>query len=237
MSQTTDVSRWNRPANGDEGSALARRDTGGGRLPTRPRSRGLITLAVLLVVGCALCGALLVSRAGDKTAVLAIGKPVAKGEVVERGDLVTTNVAGVSGAVLATDIDEVVGKTAATDLVAQQIVTDSMVTSDPVPGEGEALVGLALDPTRVPTAGLVPGDTVRVVAVSDAKQGGSRDEADDPEVLAEAAEVYAVEGSATDGGVVLTVVVPEGDAARVAAYSTGGRVAVVETAAAPAEGE
>lgn len=230
----TPTEKWSRSASPDSQAALLQRDNR--RMPGRPRSRGLITLAVLLMIGCGLAVALLVSRAGDKVTVLAIGKPVAKGEVVERGDLVTLSVAGVPGAVEATELDKVVGKTAATDLTAQQVVTEQMVTSDPVPGEGEALVGLSVDPARAPAAGLAAGDSVKLVAVGDPKQTSDDDGLDSPEVLAEAAEVYSVEASAgADGSTLLTVIVPSEKAARIAAYSTGGRVAVVETAAAAGE--
>jgi hypothetical protein len=55
-------------------------------------------------------------------------------------------------------------------------------------------------------------------------------------VLAADASVYSVEGAATAGGQVLvTLVVDAADAARISAYSTQNRVAVVETAPAGAE--
>ena len=172
-------------------------------------------------------------HAGEKESVLAIGQPVAKGQVIERGDLVSTSVSGVGGAIPVGDLDTVVGQTAAVDLVAGQILTPAMFAGTPVPGEGQSVVGLALDPTRVPGAGLEPGDQVDVIAVpgGDRAQTGRRDALDAPEVLAEGAEVYDVGGAATAGGQVLvTLVVDADDAARIAAYSTQNRVAVVETA-------
>ena len=102
-------------------------------------------------------------------------------------------------------------------------------------------VGLALDPTRVPSSGLDPGDIVDVIAVpnseTDSETGGGARGAGattlaNPTVLARAATVYAVQGLATDGGkVLLTVVVDIREAGSVAAYSTSNRVAVVEVAA------
>lgn len=206
-----------------------------GRQKPRNRSWGLVTLAALLVVGLGLGVAAWGLQVGDKTSVLAMGRPVAKGQLVERGDLVSMSVAGVGKSIPVEDLDTVVGKTAAVDLVAWQILTPAMVAAEPVPADGQSVVGLALDPTRVPSAGLTPGDQVDVIAVP-AGEGapGSDADAEAPEVLAEAAEVYAVGGEATAGGqLLLTVVVDAEDAAKIAAYSTQNRVAVVETAPAP----
>ncbi len=201
--------------------------------PQRPRTRswGLVTLAALLVVGLGLGVAAWGLQVGDKSSVLAIGQPVAKGQVVERGDLVSKSVAGVSDAIPVADIDTVVGQTAAVDLVTGQILTPAMVAAAPVPAAGQSVVGLALDPTRVPSAGLEPGDQVDVIAVpaGDGAQGNAT-ETEAPEVLAEAAEVYAVGGESAAGGqLLLTVLVDSKEAARIAAYSTLNRVAVVET--------
>jgi hypothetical protein len=188
-----------------------------------------VTLSALLVLGLGLGVAAWGLQVGDKASVLAIGEPVAKGQVVERGDLVSTSVSGVGGAIPVEELGGVVGKTAAVDLVAGQILTPAMVAADPVPGPGRSVVGLALDPTRVPSAGLAPGDQVDVIAVPAGE--GQTDAAAAPGVLAEAAQVYAVGGEATGGGqLLLTVVVDAGEAAEIAAASTQNRVAVVEIA-------
>ena len=179
------------------------------------RQNGLAIAAGLLVLVLALAGAAWGMTAGDKTSVLSISKGVAKGHEITREDLVST------------------GKTAAVDLVEGQILTEAMVTSDPVPAEGESLIGLALDPARVPGSGLAAGDSVDIVAVPAAEQAQADAKAlDSPTVLADAAQVYDVAGAATSGGQVLvTVVVDDSDSARIAAYSTANRVAIVETAA------
>jgi hypothetical protein len=230
---TTAVDKRSKKTGGSSSSLLAGRRVDDRSLRTKTRRSGVITAAVLLIVVCGLGGALLLSQAGDKTAVLAIGKPVAKGEVVERDDLVSTEVAGVSSAISAAKANTVVGKTAAVDLVAGQILNGDMVTSNPIPGKGKATVGLSLDPTRVPSSGLKPGSVVNVVAVPNGENGAPAEELDAPQLLAERAEVYAVDGAATEGGgLLVTLVVDQGDAARIAAYSTSNRVALVETSAA-----
>ena len=200
----------------------------------RPRSRSLLVLAALLVLGFALATAYLVTRAGDKVSVLSVGTPISKGHMIERADLISVAVSGIDGAVPVEATDDVVGKTAAVDLVKGQVLTEDMVTSTPTPATGQSTVGLALDPTRVPSSGLDTGDVVDVIAVSSSDTGGGgRAILANPTVLARAATVYAVQGLATDGGkVLLTVVVDTREAGPVAAYSTSDRVAVVEVAAA-----
>jgi hypothetical protein len=201
-----------------------------GQKPRRTRSWGLVTLAALLVLGTGLAVAAWGLHAGSKESVLAIGKPVAKGQVIDREDLVSTSVAGVKGTIAVEQLGTVLGKTAAVDLVKGQILTSAMVTTSPVPAAGESVVGLALDPTRVPEAGLDPGDVVDVIAVP-ANDNTDPAALDSPEVLAKAAQVYYLGGESTTGGQVLvTLVVDASDAARIAAYSTQNRVAVVETA-------
>lgn len=215
-------------------AAGERRATQGGQ---RHRSWGLVTVAALSVLGTGLAVAAWGLHAGQKESVLALGEPVSKGQVIARDDLVTTSVSGVSGAIPVSEINTVVNQTAAVDLVDGQILTSQMFAASGVPASGEATVGLALDPARVPGAGLDPGDVVDVIAVP----GGDTSQKDPaaldtPEVLAADASVYSVEGAATAGGQVLvTLVVDAADAARISAYSTQNRVAVVETAPAGAE--
>lgn len=215
-------------------AAGERRATQGGQ---RHRSWGLVTVAALSVLGTGLAVAAWGLHAGQKESVLALGEPVSKGQVIARDDLVTTSVSGVSGAIPVSKINTVVNQTAAVDLVDGQILTSQMFAASAVPASGEATVGLALDPARVPGAGLDPGDVVDVIAVpgGDTAQKDSA-ALDTPEVLAADASVYSVEGAATAGGQVLvTLVVDAADAARISAYSTQNRVAVVETAPAGAE--
>lgn len=199
----------------------------------RPRSRSLLVLAALLVLSFALATAYLVTRAGDKVSVLSVGTPISKGHVIERADLVSVAVSGIAGAVPVEATNDVIGKTATVDLVKGQVLTEEMVTTIPTPATGQSTVGLALDPTRVPSSGLAAGDIVDVIAVPNRETGGGgRATLNNPTVLARAATVYAVQGLATDGGkVLLTVVVDTREAGPVAAYSTSDRVAVVEVAA------
>jgi dihydroxyacetone kinase len=77
----------------------------------------------------------------------------------------------------------------------------------------------------------MPGDLVDVIAVpAEGNAANDTDALDAPPTLAADAEVYDVKGNATEGGgVLVTLVVDKSAAARIAAYSTAGRVAIVET--------
>jgi hypothetical protein len=201
---------------------------------SRTRSKSLIVLASLLVLGFGLATAYLVTSAGDKASVLVMGTEISKGHMVQRDDLVSQSVSGVSNAIPVDQVDDVVGRTATVDLIEGQILTEAMTTTASVPGAGQAMVGLSLDPTRVPSAALNTGDVVDVIAVMGGEQGTKLNPADldTPIVLTTDATVYSVEGLATDGGqLLLTLLVDEADATKVAAYSTSNLVAVVEVAA------
>ena len=200
----------------------------------RVRSRGLVILAALLVIGTGLAVAVWGSRAGDRVSVLAVDAAVPKGQVIQREDLASVAVAGLDGAIPIEEVNSVAGQTAAVDLVRGQVLTGPAVTSDPVPAPGQSTLGLALEPSRVPGAGLTPGDVVDLIAVPTADGGGQGDTRalNSPRILAAGAQVFdvALDGDGSAGGLVLlTVVVDANQATRAAAYSTQNRVAVVES--------
>lgn len=201
------------------------------RLRTRPRRGGLLAFAGLMIIGSAVAVAVLVSRAGDTREVLAAKDAIAKGHTISRDDLTVKDVAGIDHTFPASNATGLIGSTALVDVVPDQVLTEAMVSKDPTPGPGNAVVGLNLEPSRVPSAGLDPGDTVDVIAVSGGDNAAKDDELDAPPILASSAHVYDIRGSATDGGgMLVTLVVGESSAARIAAYSTAQRIAIVETA-------
>ena len=124
-------------------------------LPRVPRRYGQWAGAVLFVVMAVLLAGWFWQQKSDQEAVLAMAEPVAAGAVITAEDLAIVEVSGVDGAIPSADSSSVVGSTAAVGLVDGQILTRDMVTSDPLPGPGERVVGLQLDATRAP-AGLHP---------------------------------------------------------------------------------
>jgi hypothetical protein len=197
-----------------------------------PRRYGQRAAAVLFVLVTVLLAGWLWQHRSDRVEVLAVREAVPAGSVVDRGDLTTLQVAGVSGAFGVGDVDSVVGKTATVGLVAGEVLTPDMVTATAVPGPGQRVVGVEVDATRTPS-GLSPGDVVSVVAVPPSGDAGTRGELEAPRTLAASATVRSVtvvEGSGTR----LTLVVPQALAGRLAAFGAAGRVAVIQ---APAGGD
>lgn len=206
-------------------------------LPTRPKMWGAAAAVVVVMIACGLAAAWQVARAGDKTPVVVATSAVAAGHEITRADLSTVQVAGVPAAIPAARLDSLVGQHAAVDLVAQQILTGQMVTADPVPGEGQTLVGVALQPGRAPSTGLSVGDVVMVVAVPGDAGKASGKALTDPTVLAATARVYGVQHvQGARGGESVTVVVGHDYARQVAAYASTGRVALVEVPSATGPG-
>ncbi|KRA37952.1 MULTISPECIES: SAF domain-containing protein [unclassified Nocardioides] len=181
---------------------------------------------MLFVVMAVLLAGWFWQQRSERQAVIAIADDVPAGAVITADDLEVVEVAGVKGAILSADSDTVIGATAAVGLVDGQILTPDMVTTNPLPGPGERVVGLQLDATRAP-AGLVPGDVVVALAVPPAGDPSTPEQLDDPTVLAPAATVASaseVEGA----GIRLTLLVPEPVAERLTAYVAAGRVALVQ---------
>jgi hypothetical protein len=198
-------------------------------LRSRPRRGGLLAFAALMIVGSAVSVAVLVNRAGDTQEVFAARTNIAEGHIINSGDLVTKRVAGIDGVFVAGDASMLLGSSAVVGVVPGQVITQAMVSKSPTPAKGESLVGLNLDPARAPSAGLSAGDHVTVVAVPGGDGGADEAQLEAPTVLAVNAKVFDIAGSAVEGGgSLVTIVVPEADAARVAAFSTAGRIAIVE---------
>jgi Flp pilus assembly protein CpaB len=195
-------------------------------LPRVPRRYGQWAGAVLFVVMAVVLAGWFWQQNSDRHEVLAVAHPVPAGTVITPDDLKVDAVAGVTSTISSEDAASVVGSTAAVGLVEGQILTRDMVTSKPLPGPGERVVGLQLDATRAPT-GLLPGDVVVVLAVPPSGDPSSPEELDHPMVLAPRAVVASaevVEGAGTR----LALVVPDSVAERVTAYVAAGRVALVQ---------
>jgi hypothetical protein len=145
-----------------------------GRVPVsapvrRRRSSRLLLVGVVLAVLGALGGVVLYQVSGQREPVVVMATTVPFGQVVERADVREVPLAAEAG--LATvpwrDVDSVVGRVAATDLLAGQAITpDSVVVAGP-PVAGDAVVGVSLGPGRLPVTPLSVRDQVLVVAVGD----------------------------------------------------------------------
>jgi Flp pilus assembly protein CpaB len=174
-------------------------------------------------------GVLLVSNASEASDVLVAARPIAVGHPVTPDDLTTARISGDGvRAIAAVNADSVVGQTATVPLVVGQLVNRDMLSAEPWPTSGHALVGLSLQPGQLPGDGLAPGDRVRILAVP-GKDAGPTVPASAAQVLTDDASVYAVrQDQAAGGNTLVTVVVPEMQADALAALGSAGQVGLVE---------
>jgi hypothetical protein len=202
------------------------------RLPQPPRRRrpGLAALAVMLVVGCSAVSASLVFASGDTTAVLTVVRAVPAGQALAAADLGTAEISG-SGltAVAATARDSVLGLTAAVDLVPGSLLIDDMLTREPVPGPGQAVVGLSLKPGLLPEAELRAGTAVMLVRLPAPAGTPSSADADrvGSEVLIPRARVLSETSDPTTGGRLVSLLVERSIAAEVSRAAAAGTVSLV----------
>lgn len=231
MSIGTNTRRQQKNGVAANGERLEDRSSLGWVRRRAPRRTGQWAASVLFIALVVVGLVWLFDAESERVEVLVVGTPVAAGQFVERGDLRSVQVAGVADAVLAADQASVVGRRAATGLVEGQVVTQSALTSRPVPATGERLVALSLTSGRVP-GGLAGGDVVDVLAAPVEGAQGSTKELQAPQLLAEAARVQSV-GSSPEGGVVVTVLVRAAEAESVAAFSSASRVTILQAPQTP----
>ena len=214
------------PRSGTQQATPPSRRTRG--VPRVPRRYGQWAATVLFLLVTVLIAGWLWQQKSDLEEVWAVDVAVPAGSVIERDDLVTLQVAGIDEAIAVSELDSIVGSTAAVGLVPGQVLNHDMLTPDPIPGPGERVVGVELDATRVP-GGLAPGDVVTILAVPPTGDPSTPDELESPRTLAEEATVlsaFKIEGAGTR----LTLVVSKEQANRVAAFGAAGRVALVQSA-------
>jgi len=223
LSTTTNTQRSN-PGSRDQGLDL--RSTLGQVTRQAPRRLGQWAASVLFVIMVVVGLVALFQSQSDRVEVLVVTNPVPAGQVLQPGDVRPAEVAGVPGAIPAGDVDAVVGKRATAGLVEGQVLTEAALTDEQVPGNGERLVALHLANGRVP-GGLDAGDVVDVLVVPVEGADGADEQLQAPRVLAKSARVESV-GTTPEGARVVTVLVEEGGADPVAAYSAAGQVTIVQ---------
>jgi hypothetical protein len=200
--------------------------------PGRQRSIPLAVLGVLLCFLGALVFGALHLRLDHRATVLALGRPVAAGQVIHESDLREVRVSADGlDSIAAADRSTVVGHVAAVPLVTGSLLVRSELGSAASIQSGQAVVGLALKEGQLP-AGLRPGDHVLVVdtgARTAPATGSAPARVLDGRV--EATVVSIAASSNSPGVTVLSLNVDESDASGVAAAAAAGQVSVVLVAA------
>ncbi|MBU4188915.1 MAG: hypothetical protein KJ817_12020 [Actinobacteria bacterium] len=183
----------------------------------------MVLVSVGLVLFGAMLGVAVWTLSTSSVEVVSARAPIGRGEVITAEDLAVTRVAVDPSiqVVPAAQLTTLVGKRAASDVVAGTLLSPAAVTDQLPPANGQSLVGVALTTGQLPAEPLRAGDLVRLVQTPVA-QG---------EVPPTQVTIDAVVQSATataDGqATVVDLLVPSTRAAEVAARAATGRVALV----------
>ncbi|MBT0774276.1 hypothetical protein KIH74_35360 [Kineosporia sp. J2-2] len=187
----------------------------------------MATLVLCLIVAAAVAAA--IQRAGVKTPVIVVAKRVPESVVITRADLTTVAVAGGVTAIPAEELENVVGRRAASTLEAGALLQPSGLAPKTETDAGQANVGVAVAAGLAPD-GLEPGDRVRVLQVPG--KGSDTDSLSGPVTLAESALIVAVTQDSTGSGdLVVTVRVPAQSSGDVVLASSWGQVGLVQVGA------
>jgi len=202
-----------------------------------PRERrvrfGHAALAVALMVVGALGTATLVGAASADGEYLALGRDVDYGVRLTEADLVTVRLTRAPGIdpVPAAELHRVVGAYTTMRLARGSLLTPAQITTDPVPGPGQHVVGIILGGDRLPARHPRPGDPVLLVATPD--RSATAADAGPPRTWR--ATVTAVAGDGSSGflgasgsrAVTVDVAVPAADAPLVATLAAADRIVLV----------
>ena len=199
-------------------------------MPVRRRRPVLAAVAVMLVVGCAAVSASLVLARDHSLSVLTVTRRIPAGQVLTAVDLGTASISGSGLSALdARSRGGVVGLTAAVDLLPGTLLSGAMVTRDPVPGPGQAVVGLSLKPGLMPDAELRAGSFVMVVrlAAPTGSPGSAAPDRASDQLLVPRARVLSETSDPTTGGRLVSLVLDRSVAADVSRAAAAGTVSLV----------
>lgn len=203
-------------------------------LPVRQRRPGLAAVGVIVVLGMGAVFGWMYTTAGEKTPVVVMAREVPVGQVIERSDLSTVDIAGSVTAIAGANLSTVVGQRAAVGLMPGTLLQRSMLTDGEPIAAGQVQVGVALKPGQLPADGVVAGDKVMVLGLGQAA-GPSQTPAESstaapgPVVLADAATVFAVRADPTQtGGTLVTLLVATAQGPVIAEASSTGNTALIK---------
>ncbi len=192
--------------------------------PKLRRRPSLVVASVLLVVIGALASAWAYTSLGNAQEVVAVRVDIARGQVITADSLQVVRV-GVDPAlktVPASEAGALVGKRAAVDLKAGQLLVPGVVATDVYPRTGKSAVGLSLSAAQMPSEPLAVGDKVRIVGTP-----GQQGDVDSAQLKVFDGEVVTVSAPDASGVTSVTVEVSTSVAPELAARSASGRVALV----------
>lgn len=197
-------------------------DTDGAPVTSGRRLPRSFTVAVFAAVLGALLFASVLSGLDHRRSVLAVARTVPAGDVLTDEDLRPVKVGADPGLALvnANARHQVVGRVAAVPLVAGSLLTAAQVGSANL-DQGEAVVGVVLEPGRYPP-GLRAGDRVTVVSAP-----GSAVISTQPPMSLTAGLIESADAAQGSGGIVARLRLPADAAPAVAGEAAAHRVTLI----------
>lgn len=193
--------------------------------PPKLRRRPAVVVAAVIMtaLGC-LLGAWAWNASTDTQEVIAARATIHRGETIQAGDLQRIRISRdpLLTPLPASAFDDVVGQRAALDISAGGLLTDASTSDEPLPPQGQTIVGIALTPAQVPAMALHGGAKVRLIATP-----GDEGTAAANTPPFSVAEVVSTALDETTGNTVVNVMVPYADAGVLAARAATGNVALV----------
>ncbi len=190
---------------------------------SRRRSTPHIVVGTLLVLTCAVAFATTALHVDPRTAVLALARSVPAGQALSAADLAVVRIVPDDALAVVTEDrrSSVVGRTLRLPVVADTLLSESMLGPPAWPPAGQSLVAVSVKPGRAPD-GLAAGTHVLVLVVAPRSSTGTSSGAST--LQAEATAVSVAKADAT-GARVVSLLMTSPDAVRVAGVS--GEVALV----------
>ncbi|WP_327586979.1 SAF domain-containing protein [Nonomuraea sp. NBC_00507] len=199
----------------------------------------MIALAIALIALGALLAAYLVTSLDTRASVLVAARNIAIGEQLGQADLTEAKISAEPGiaTVPSRQLQQLVGRVAAVDLPKGSLLGPASVTTQLSPKRGEALVPVAFKPSQLPARGLRTGDRVQMIVVPDPArppQNGDGQAVSDQDPSLTDAPLSAVvdrvgASNATDGLVVVDLIMAESGGPQMAKQAAAGRIALVLT--------
>ncbi|MFC8429265.1 SAF domain-containing protein [Streptomyces sp. NPDC057253] len=187
----------------------------------RPRRLPYLLVGMLLVLGCTAGGVVVATSVGNQEPVLVLARPVTVGQVLSDRDLREESVAASSRLrfIPVRSKSSVEGRPVAYSLPEGAPLTRNVLGAAHVPPAGQAVAAVGLKAGQFPP-GVQSGNRVAVVVVADNGNTASSTS------TAWDASVTDVRRDATDQAAVISLLMAEGDARRLAA-APAGQISVV----------
>ncbi|WP_243793815.1 SAF domain-containing protein [Saccharopolyspora gloriosae] len=179
--------------------------------------------AGLLVAGAVTGNAALITQMSDREPVLVLARDVPWGQPVSGDDVRATDLPAEVGtfAVRETAQAGIVGQVAGRNLHAGDLLAPSDLATQAVPGPGQRVLGLRLEPGRYPARGLAPNDPIAVHPAPD-ESTSSASGTHEPGGQEFSARVVRASPPDADGAITADVLIPESTAPAAVEAAVGG---------------